>query len=451
MKAQAAFRMLIALAAVAGLAGCRAAGSPRTNRPPAAPDIQASSFQLDEFVREHNRNARLIQTINAKPSITVSMASPEGGKPVGGGLDGRLLVSQPHDFKLLVQRPVTTGNVADIGSNEHEFWFWVKENADKGIYRCAYDDLAQSNLKATYQPDWIVTAMGLKPITREEAASARITPGDRPGLSVVKLPPSRDPAAAYVREMIVDEKANRLVGFRAYDRDGKTLLGEATIQKYYDVTLKADADAEPGTDPDATKTEAAGHIPDQFRLHWVDEKLTLDIAMTSRVSNRYFGPKINAEFSQEALAEFAPPRVTGYESIDLAELGRDAPRGEHGAGDTTVRESMPPPEPVPPPSRRGASSDRGEGAGVRLGPPVEIRGARLQSADEDDEAPRVRRSAPAPAPRRGGRRSVAPAAADSFLLPVDQEVIGPAAARPPRSPFQQAAAEPLIHRPAAEF
>lgn len=444
MKAKAAPRMLIALSALAALAGCRAAGTSPNNRPPAAPDLQASSFQLDEFVREHNRNARLIQTINAKPSISVTMASPEGGDPMAGGLNGRLMVSQPHDFKLMVQRPVTTSNVADIGSNEHEFWFWVKENADKGIYRCAYDDLDKSGLKVTYQPDWIVTAMGLKPITRDEAASAKVTPGDRPGVTVVKLPPSRDPAAAYVRELTVDEKTHRLVGFRAYDRDGKTLLGEATIQKYTDVKLAADPDADLGTPP----APAICHVPDRFLLRWVDEKLTLDIAMSSKLS----GPKVNAEFSKEALAEFVPPKVSGYESIDLAELNRTRPRGETGPGgdDTTVRETMPAPDPAP--NRRGASSGRGDGVGVKLGPPVEVRGARLQSPDEADDALLDPPSAGTrPAARRSGRRSVAPAVTVPYLLPVDQEVIGPAAARPPRSPFQQAAAEPLIHRPAAEF
>lgn len=447
MKAKAASRMLIAISALAALAGCRAAGTAPNNRPPAAPDLQTSSFQLDEFVRDHNRNARLIQTINAKPSISVTVASPDGGKPMAGGLDGRLLVSQPHDFKLLAQKPMISSNVADIGSNEHEFWFWVKENADKGVYRCAYDDLEKSGLKVTYQPDWIVTAMGLKPITRDEAASAKVTPGDRPGVTVVKLGPSRDPAAAYIREMTVDEKTHRLVGFRAYDRDGKTLLGEATIEKYYDATLKADPDAEPGAAPVA----AACHFPDKFQLRWVEERLTLDITM---FSSSLRPPKVNAEFSQEALAEFVPPKVSGYESIDLAELARTRPRGETGPGsdDTTVRETMPAPDPAPTPNRRGASAGRGDGLGVRLGPPVEIRGARLQSPDEADDALLDPPPAGArPAARRSGRRSVAPAATAPYLLPVDQEVIGPAAARPPRSPFQQAAAEPLIHRPSAEF
>ncbi len=444
MKAKAALRILIAVSALAALTGCRAFGTSRSNRPPAAPEIQTSSFRLDDFVQEHNRNARLIRTINAKPSISVTMASPDGGEPVAGGLNGRLMVAQPHDFKLLVQRPVTTSNVADIGSNEHEFWFWVKDNADKGVYRCAFDDLAASNLKATYQPDWIVTAMGLKSITREEAAAARVSPGERPGLSVVRLGPSRDPAAAYVREMTVEEKTNRLIGLRAYDRDGKTLLGEATIQRYYDVAVKTPPPTDADADPDVPPSPATCHVPDRFTLRWVDEKLTLDIAMSSKIS----GPKLNVEFSQDALAEFAPPKVSGYESIDLAELSRDRSRGEPDAAadDTTIRETLPPPE------RRGAAVARGgdDGVDVRLGAPVEIRGARLQSADEFDDPPSPRSR---PAARRSSRHSSASGAGatDPFLLPVDQEVIGPPAARPPRSPFQQAADEPLIKTPHIEL
>ena len=58
---------------------------------------------------------------------------------------------------------------ADIGSNEEEFWFWV-HNDEKRIYWCNYDELESSSLGVTYQPDWIIGALGLKPITPEEAA-----------------------------------------------------------------------------------------------------------------------------------------------------------------------------------------------------------------------------------------------------------------------------------------
>ena len=40
---------------------------------------------------------------------------------------------------------------------------------DKSIYWCNYDELDSSPLAVTYQPDWIIEALGLKPISAEEA------------------------------------------------------------------------------------------------------------------------------------------------------------------------------------------------------------------------------------------------------------------------------------------
>ena len=79
---------------------------------------------------------------------------------------------RPRNFKLeLISHMGQTK--ADIGSNDEEFWFWVQNDDDRSIYWCNYDDLESSALAVTYQPDWIMEALGLKPITPEEAASIR--------------------------------------------------------------------------------------------------------------------------------------------------------------------------------------------------------------------------------------------------------------------------------------
>ncbi|AMV37981.1 hypothetical protein [Planctomyces sp. SH-PL62] len=345
MKAKAASRMLLALSACLAAAGCRTAGvSPSTRPTPPAAEPRVS-FYLDEFVRDHNRNARLIQTVKASPTIGVSMTPPDGGKPQVGSVSGRLAVVQPYDFKLELGSRVAGVDVADMGSNRDEFWFWVK-NDDKYIFRASYDDLAASELAATYQPDWIVSALGLKPITPDEAASARIKVGPQPGTTLLRLPPSRDQGSAYIREMVVDDATNRILAFHAFDRDGKTLLGRAAIKHYAEIAVKSTVETDSETDAadrSRTAAETTCRIPDKLTLEWKRERLTLDIAMSSL--------KLNQPFPDaQRTALFVQPQFSGYTTMDLAEMTRTRPRGEPGGGDTTVRETLPAPEPPPRPA-----------------------------------------------------------------------------------------------------
>jgi len=436
MKAKAASRLLLAISACLAAAGCRTAGGPPPGRPMPPAAQPRVSFYLDEFVREHNRNARLIQTVKASPTIGVTMNPPDGGKPYSTSVSGRLAVVQPYDFKLELGSRVAGVDVADMGSNRDEFWFWVK-NDDKYIFRASYDDLASSELAATYQPDWIASALGLKPITPDEAASARISPGPQPGTTLLRLPPSRDQGSAYIREIVVDDATNRMVAFQAYDRDGKELLGRAAIKHYAEVPVKAtvevDAEAAAGR---KDQGETTCRIPDKLTLEWRRERLTLDITMSSL--------KLNQPFPDaQRTALFVQPQFSGYTTMDLAEMTRNRPRGGSGRDDdTTVRETLPAPEP----SRRGVSTSPRDGNGVRLGPPVQIDGARLQSADEEPEArprPRSNGAGARPASRRTPPRPESPPAGGSpLILPVLDEVVGAVPPRAPRSPlFQTARAE----------
>lgn len=436
MKAKAAFRMLLAISACLAAAGCRTAGPAPSKRPAPPPTDPVTSFRIDDFVREHNLNARLIRNIKAKPAIQLSAANPKGGEPSEYALNGRLMVVQPYDFKLLVTSKMTT-DLADIGSNEKEFWFWLKDNPDKQIFRCAYNDLGKSDLPATFQPDWIMTAMGLKPITRDEAASARILPGERTGTTLLKFPPSSDPASAYLREMVVDEASNRLVEYRVYDRDGKTLVGQARIGKYQELELKEEAT--PGSNVPASPV--ACHLPDSFTLDWKREGLRLDITMNAGMMNSVAvnGPPFNST----VMASFIPPTISGYQAVDIAELARTRPRGNAGAdaprdGETTIRETIPPPD-------RSSSRRRSQpvDADVTLGPPIglEIKGARLQSPDADPTIEAPPRANARTASRRNAPRPIAPTSSGSLLLPVLDDPIG---AVPPGSSRQTPRSRDLI-------
>ena len=109
-----AWRFLLAMMATLGLGGCRALAN--GSLAPKSPPLAERAFDVDAFVAEHNGNVAQIQTLEARPSISL------GGK-LKGGVDGRLALERPRNFKLELTSLGSTK--ADIGSNDEEFWFWV--------------------------------------------------------------------------------------------------------------------------------------------------------------------------------------------------------------------------------------------------------------------------------------------------------------------------------------
>ena len=89
--------------------------SPRWNPGRLHSDAPAAcrALDVDEFVVEHNRNADLIRTLEAKPTIGVS------GRMMKGRADGKLAMERPRNFKLELLGVRATE--ADIGSNDEEF------------------------------------------------------------------------------------------------------------------------------------------------------------------------------------------------------------------------------------------------------------------------------------------------------------------------------------------
>ena len=153
-------------------------GECELHRPQPPPEAKPRpSFELEQFVAEYNRNAERIRSLEAKPAISAAMGPR--GEAQEGQVDGRLAVVRPRNFKLELSHFRST--VADIGSNDERFWFWVQSKKDKSVYVCDYADLASTTLAVTYQPDWIVMAMGLKPITPDESAQIKVRPGPGPG------------------------------------------------------------------------------------------------------------------------------------------------------------------------------------------------------------------------------------------------------------------------------
>ncbi len=178
--------LALALGVVALLPGCHAGGASGLSAKP-APPVPGVSLTATEAIERHNLNAARVQVLEARPRITVS--SPG----MNGSADGRMALERPRNFKLTIEH-MAKGQIADLGSNDKEFWFWAQSKKDNNVYVCSYDEIDRSPLSAAFQPDWIVEAMGLRTISREEARQMTSKGADTPARSSSSQP-ARAPAA----------------------------------------------------------------------------------------------------------------------------------------------------------------------------------------------------------------------------------------------------------------
>jgi hypothetical protein len=347
---KAARHVLLAMAAL-GLGGCVALN--RGSIAPRARPLAERTFELDEFIADHNRNAESIKSLEAKPTIGVK------GKLMKAQADGRLGMVRPRNFKLELKSMGQTK--ANIGSNDDEFWFWVQSDEDRSIYWCNYADLESSALAVTYQPDSIIEALGLKPITPEEADGIKIERTTDPNASALVFPPTKSRGENVQRVMIVSNYTRRIKEHRIYgsNRAGPPLF-QAIVSRYKDFDLeKSDSGA-----------FQSCYLPERLTLEWKKDQLTLDVVLQDVTINQF----------DESRADriFVEPVIDGYKRVNLAEMAKAAPRDNRA----TARRTLP----APPPRN-----------GVKLGRPTPV-------TDEGGDAPHAR----APETRRAGGRIASP-------------------------------------------
>jgi len=304
--------ILLAMATL-GLSGCVALNRGSVSSTPRP--LAERSFDKDEFVAEHNRNAERIESLTAKPSIGVA-----GKVVMKGRADGRLDLVRPRKFKLVLKSMGATK--ADIGSNDEEFWFWVQGD-DKSIYWCNYDELDSTPLAVTYQPDWIIEALGLKPISAEEAARIKVREGSERGTAALVFPPTRNGGETYTRMMIVSKQTRRIKEHRIYAGNLQTLLAQAEVKDFKDFEVGSS---------EAGARETC-YLPESVKLEWKRDQLALDVLLHDVMVNQIEPAK--------AAAYFIEPVIPGYERVNLTEMSRRQTKDSR----TTVRRTLPPPQP----------------------------------------------------------------------------------------------------------
>ncbi len=164
------FRLVGFLGLILALAGC---SSTRWSwlKPNPTNDSKtvAGTPSAEQLVEYLNTNS---SRINSLWVSDVDITATSGFQSIGG-LQGKMAIQRtaaaasplaqptPKNFRFSVAS--TVGQEVDLGSNEQEFWFYIKRDQPYQFY-CNHSDWNAGKvdaLKLPFQPEWIVEVLGL--------------------------------------------------------------------------------------------------------------------------------------------------------------------------------------------------------------------------------------------------------------------------------------------------
>lgn len=251
----------------------------------------------EQLVNYLNDNASRLRCLRCEDlELSVSM----GLKPLPS-LHGTMVCQQPRNFRMTAG--VFSKPEVDLGSNQDEFWYWVRHGDNVQIH-CAYKDLQEGRVRRIpfpFQPDWLMEALGMAtygPASRYELKD------EPPVLKLVEH--ARSPQGTPVRKVIVLRR--RPVQVPAPQVTDFLLLDDATGKEICSAHI---------TESQMDRS-GGGLVPKRVVLSWPEQKLKLTMRLDTITAQVQFQPGFPA---------FVRRPINGVPSFDLAAGRMDSQPG----------------------------------------------------------------------------------------------------------------------------
>ena len=235
----------------------------------------------DEIIRVINNNTDRVHTLSAH---NASLDGP--GFP---SLRASLFVERPGRFRISASH-VVTGKELDLGSNDEQFWMWVKRGQPPAMYFCRHDQFAGSPMQRMIplQPEQIVEAFGL--IRFDPAGSHEGPFPSGPGRLQIRsvIAGANGPMT---RITVIDAKMGWPLEQHLYDEAGKHL---ATVR----------------TSGQRLDPQSGAYLPHKIEMQWPQAQLSLTIDVRHYQVNQAV-----------PVAVWTKPEEPGFPNVDLANTG----------------------------------------------------------------------------------------------------------------------------------
>lgn len=250
---------------------------------------QAASLQ--QIVTVVNDNSARVQSVSTTKATISTPGYPS--------LSGNIAFQRPRSFRLVAQKFV--GPEVDMGSNEEQFWFWIKREQPPAMFFCRHDQFATSAARQIIpvEPEWLIEAMGVVTIDPASQPEGPFAVGNG-RVEIKSKVPSLGGMAS--RVTIIDETRGIVLEEHLYDPQG-VRLASALLSKHV-------------RDPASGVT-----LPRRVEIKWPPTQRELTIDMSDVQINQL----------TPAPDLFARPHYEGYNTIDLAQPnGQLPPAGTPG-------------------------------------------------------------------------------------------------------------------------
>jgi hypothetical protein len=267
---------------------------------PAAPLLKETPT-AEQLVSYLNRRAA---TVNSMATTEVDLDIKADGQSIG--VHGDLHCQKPRYFRLRAKVPVTGNVAADFGSNDQEFWYWIREDKPPDLYHCSYTELSRGNVRLPFplDPEWVLEALGMgapAPIGTPEEEQARGR--------TFEVRKSSDNALLYLCEHTkslqgqpvtkvtalpnsnVTGTKPQIAGYFLQDANNKVICQASVSKVQYDAASGA-------------------YVPKIVELSWPAMKLSLVITLDK--------VKVNAGDLTSNPKLFGRPSYSGVRDVDLA-------------------------------------------------------------------------------------------------------------------------------------
>ncbi len=214
---------LLSWLVIAPVSGCQLF-QPREKLTP-VPAVFTSQPQVGDLFTTVNRRTQNVRQLQAETTVGIS------GVPAK--LSGSLLVERPNRLRLKVSPLGMDSLGADIGSNEQQFWVWVKSGgvmAESVLMFANHQEYAQSQVATVMplEPRWITDALGLITFESTGQYQGPVTRSDG-RLEIRGQEPTLRGMQATT--MVFDPKTGLLKQKSLYDAQGQ-LIGYCDIGEY---------------------------------------------------------------------------------------------------------------------------------------------------------------------------------------------------------------------------
>jgi hypothetical protein len=269
------------------------------------PTDKVAEVQADKLVNFLNERADRMRSVEYSDT---RMRVSGKGIPIPATLDGNLAAMQPRMFRLVSSARLADAKL-DMGSNDKEFWVFVKgPGGEEPMYVFAsHEDFATGRAKMPggipFEPDWVMQALGMTTFPSTNQYAVAINERDRTYTLSWTAP---TPTGAVRKEIVFD--ADAATGTRPQVK--KHIIKNVKTNSVIAVAEIKTAQTERVGIVNGTQLPAAVQYPTHIVLKWIDPHFEMDLNLDKAT--------VNASFTDDPSRRglFARPNMKG--AVDLA-------------------------------------------------------------------------------------------------------------------------------------